>query len=305
LHVNGGEGGLGRPVTEPERSWSARATRACPSRLIGAPGRGGTGKALQLARERRHVVARRAGPRAWSHRSRFRPTHATRALAAASVIQHQAASDEVELPRASQRPGAARGVELARQVVDVRLDGTERDDQAIRDLAAGEPLVQWSQDFEFTGARRLDWRLGPSTPSPSSVRGMLWRALLPTGFWRTVLLTSVLLGGLHFAGLAIGRSIEDILPVAIATTWAASATPRSGIGPPRSGPSSASTPPSTSPATSRRRSPYPVCFFSSAWQSRSGCWPMEYSCCATRPRRPADSRTPPPGPRACTVPGPW
>jgi membrane protease YdiL (CAAX protease family) len=69
---------------------------------------------------------------------------------------------------------------------------------ALATLPIGVLITAWSEEVLF--------------------RGILWRALLPIGLWRTVAITAVLFGSLHFAKLAIGGSIEDVLPIVIATT---------------------------------------------------------------------------------------
>jgi membrane protease YdiL (CAAX protease family) len=49
-------------------------------------------------------------------------------------------------------------------------------------------------------------------------RGVVWRALLPTGVMGTVFLTALLFGTLHLAKIAIGGSLEEVLPILVATT---------------------------------------------------------------------------------------
>ena len=69
---------------------------------------------------------------------------------------------------------------------------------AVGSLVLGVAITAWSEEVLF--------------------RGIAWHALLPTGLPRAVALTSVLFGSLHLARVALGGSLEDVLPMAIATT---------------------------------------------------------------------------------------
>src|SRR5262245_9692856 len=88
------------------------------------------------------------------------------------LFSEESAIEQAKFAGAHNRLGATLEGKFAKEMVDVGSDRAGSDDQPRRDLRVGETRRDQVQDFQFTGAERLNQIL--ARPSGTRLRARFW-----------------------------------------------------------------------------------------------------------------------------------